>query len=1336
MLPQESKSSTLLECSTSYVDSPASSSVVLLSQSDHQLRSKRSEGDGQLQSVQELGPGAESNSPVSGTASNPSVITAQTAGTERTELNSSMVSPVDRNSYSTTLETGSHGAQPNRAASAPVQSQPINVPELTPSHSEGGVIHDLANGKQTTGASSQSTSENSRSSDESGDKVFLPIDVQKTVFIRGPATNRRWGFSNNIGLKGGSEASTLNAGTAQWGAPPPSGTQWGAQPPNPQPSQWGLNSNSPQQTQWGTPTATQNRIQAPPPTAQSQSGMTQQPPSPLTQPQQQGAGWGQPPKPQLSPTNSQPPQGQQNSPSQSGAGIPSINNNMSKTLEQLSNIKEVIFAQDGWSSSNVVQESRWDVPASPEPANKEVPMWKQTASNGTEVWEAYLRSGGATTAPPVDNTPKTPWGRAPKTNFGGTWDEEDDTPESASMWTGVPPASQAPPPQPWGVVPPMGGPPSGQQQAPQTPMWKKDGDWGSMGPSAAGPGWSDRGMGVVRPELGVGPAPWQQGKPPGSMGGGQWGGALPPKDLTKPTGWDDPTMQAIKRANSIDDGTNLWGTAQKPSTGWQEMPNPKMGGRGMPSGPPPRAPPGGVNPDISWGAGPPHNVPWPDAGREPGWGLDEVPTTPSWMKKVPSVGPGGWGVEPDMYEPSWPGSGRGPQRPTREMVWNSKPYRILIEMGFKKEDVETALINSSGKLEDALEMLNAGRQNMFGGDLNRDMPPFDPSYSNRFGGQTSQNMQFGSQAGLVSGMSKFLPNQQVPPPMATRQPSQPPMMYPGRGAMGRSDIRAEAAPSGGANAANQNQVRYLVSQIQMAVTAGHLNPQILNQPLAPQTLYLLNQLLQQIKTLQTLTAEHQQMMARRGQVPQPTIQRVVQQVAQVKNQISSLQAQIQTQQNMFIKQGGSSAPFLGGADPFKDSIASISAGLQNMAVQEGHSSQSRLGTWKLPSLDSKESDYAMDFMRAPGSAGAGKFNSPSDTWSTLSRNTSESGWPDSTASEVGTASDSGKDTWSSVPNQQAYSSISDLVPEFEPGKPWKGHPIKSVDDDPTLTPGQFALSSLKDSDIFQSGKQSPSQQPSVTGDFTPLTSLSSNAWSFSTTTSTSTTPAFGGGLGKFGGNGGTKSTWADTTPSSADLWNAGSVKGGASRGPPPGIKGSQSWGTGQSRSGGSNWGGNGSPWLLLRNLTPQIDGSTLKTLCLQHGPLQNFHLYLNHGIALVRYSSGDEAAKAQCALNSCVLGNTTILAEVPSETDVHAWLSQLGGGSSNNQSQWQGMRGSTPTSKQTNDGWGVWANSSGVASASGSSVWSAPSLEREGNSGMNASLNAFLPGDLLGGESM
>lgn len=43
------------------------------------------------------------------------------------------------------------------------------------------------------------------------------------------------------------------------------------------------------------------------------------------------------------------------------------------------------------------------------------------------------------------------------------------------------------------------------------------------------------------------------------------------------------------------------------------------------------------------------------------------------------------------------------------------------------------------------------------------------------------------------------------------------------------------------------QLRMLVQQIQMAVQAGYLNHQILNQPLAPSTLILLNQLLTHIK---------------------------------------------------------------------------------------------------------------------------------------------------------------------------------------------------------------------------------------------------------------------------------------------------------------------------------------------------------------------------------------------------------------------------------------------------------------------------------------------------------
>lgn len=62
----------------------------------------------------------------------------------------------------------------------------------------------------------------------------------------------------------------------------------------------------------------------------------------------------------------------------------------------------------------------------------------------------------------------------------------------------------------------------------------------------------------------------------------------------------------------------------------------------------------------------------------------------------------------------------------------------------------------------------------------------------------------------------------------------------------------QAAPFNQSQRNSQNQpsaqqLQMLVKQIQMAVGAGYLNQQILNQPLSPQTLLLLNQLLQQIK---------------------------------------------------------------------------------------------------------------------------------------------------------------------------------------------------------------------------------------------------------------------------------------------------------------------------------------------------------------------------------------------------------------------------------------------------------------------------------------------------------
>lgn len=173
---------------------------------------------------------------------------------------------------------------------------------------------------------------------------------------------------------------------------------------------------------------------------------------------------------------------------------------------------------------------------------------------------------------------------------------------------------------------------------------------------------------------------------------------------------------------------------------------------------------------------------------------------------------------------------------------------------------------------------------------------------------------------------------------------------------------------------------------------------------------------------------------------------------------------------------------------------------------------------------------------------------------------------------------------------------------------------------------------------------------------------------------------------------------------------------------------------------------------------------------MQHGPLNNFHLFLNHGIALAKYSTRDEASKvsillvfvylnsnnvysichlfiqqAQGALNSCVLGNTTIFAESPAENEVHGLLQQLNqqGTSGNNWSRGGGnnqnkqLQSSNTGSIQTpSDAWSTNAGSSQLWS---SALWGGPPTSMDTSDPHRAtpsSLNSFLPGDLLGGESM
>ncbi|XP_041941471.1 trinucleotide repeat-containing gene 6B protein-like isoform X2 [Alosa sapidissima] len=240
-------------------------------------------------------------------------------------------------------------------------------------------------------------------------------------------------------------------------------------------------------------------------------------------------------------------------------------------------------------------------------------------------------------------------------------------------------------------------------------------------------------------------------------------------------------------------------------------------------------------------------------------------------------------------------------------------------------------------------------------------------------------------------------------------------------------------------------------------------------------------------------------------------------------------------------------------------------------------------------------------------------------------------------------------------------------PEFQPGVPWKGIQSADPESDPYVTPG---------------GVLSPHDPPNLsdtdhqllrdnTGSNPALNTLlpSPGAWPYSASESPLSNAHSSAKYSEY------KSSWPPEPIGHSKSWKTNRNSSQPSR-PPPGLTNQKQslaspWPTGGPRL-ARGWGGGssqetrfesdsawsdgsaprGSCWLLLSNLTPQIDGSTLRTICMQHGPLLTFHLGLTQGSALIRYSTPQEAAKAQSALHMCVLGNTTILAEFVSEEDV------------------------------------------------------------------------------------
>uniref|UniRef100_A0A3B3ZHX2 TNRC6 PABC binding domain-containing protein n=1 Tax=Periophthalmus magnuspinnatus TaxID=409849 RepID=A0A3B3ZHX2_9GOBI len=363
------------------------------------------------------------------------------------------------------------------------------------------------------------------------------------------------------------------------------------------------------------------------------------------------------------------------------------------------------------------------------------------------------------------------------------------------------------------------------------------------------------------------------------------------------------------------------------------------------------------------------------------------------------------------------------------------------------------------------------------------------------------------------------------------------------------------------------------------------------------------------------------------------------------------------------------------------------------------------------------------------------------------------------------------DNWHRTPGSKLSHkpATSSWPPEFQPGVPWKG--IQSSGDpesDPYMTPGGSVLGSpgppgLNDSD-HQLLRDNIGPNPSLN------TSLPSpGAWPYSASDS----PLNNAHIYSTRKYSEYKPSWPPEPIGQNKMWKTNRNSSQLPR-PPPGLTNQKQafpspWGSGGPRLARS-WGGGGvnqesrfgqawsdgtacrsSCWLLLSNLTPQIDGSTLRTICMQHGPLLTFHLGLTQGSALIRYSSRQEAAKAQGALHMCVLGNTTILAEFVSEEEVARYFahSQAGGecpspgtvvAGGAQSSSGAGVAvassgGSSPGSERASGGTsgrsGLWGGmSAGYPGGGGSSLWGAPQIEERHQMDSPA---ALLPGDLLGG---
>ncbi|CAL1529889.1 unnamed protein product [Lymnaea stagnalis] len=1034
-----------------------------------------------------------------------------------------------------------------------------------------------------------------------------------------------------------------------------------------------------------------------------------------------------------------------------GLKVPPVNSAPQTVINsKQEEILRAIENHEGWGSRPIRQDTSWDVDNSPKSHRKfstdsnagASNVWNN--SNGTAIWEAVRENqSGNWEAAPAGNTwnaekEQAKWSFPPKPlQDPNTWTVGNgNDPKTFGTWGAAGGAGDASNKM-WGQKTEIGSwgesGGGGVQRTTSISSWGDDGDAG---------GWDDQrrvtsGMGsmqaIVPPSPGMsgqtvvpnmvsqnitglnvpvmGGADvtlWNESPKPGWNPGNvtaltrtkldeQWN--KPPPNRT---GWGDPTQDNVK----VDDGTSIW-AANVPK---QLPPQVKQSGWGE------------TAPQAQWNATVGAKPKAPAGLDEASWAMAQRAKSGRYPDDVSanSVEVGYWnGLPQDNSTWNDPAALRGvrkitgqQQMPPKYMGSSNNPptqmraklLQELMDMGFRKEEAQNALITNNMNLKMALSDLKSSNGGMSRRDMDIDMFQSNGSqsrlsYMSGMGADDLTDIRPDQVPTFSSLQNTQFPNSQVPnQPFMPNNSGMPPSGLNASSSSNNSSLqqklmqkmqqqqapptptlgpRGQMPPVGSTSnnqvPQQQQQQQQILAQLRQAVNNGFISPQLLNYQLPHNILVLLQQLLQLQSALQTMVTKQQQMLQQAraaGNRSNPQLEQMPGIITNINQQIINLQKQLQqAQNNLFSSQKppNISQPPSGlmsshsGQQPISniaENLDALSSDLANVALQ----SQSRLTTqWKASSDTSADGTTTPTTgndengeNKAAGAKGMLQASSPNmnlipgglgmtgdKTWSSNMSATSSSNWPLSSNDSAGTNSQSDLKMPGSVSTSTSSilsgmpSGLTDVIPEFIPGKPWQGL-TKNVEDDPHVTPGSIQLQrSLSVNRVHDDSLNNLDGHKLNSG----------NSWGVSSYKSDNSL-----GLSQLG-----------------------------SRPPPPPVMlpgksgGQQQWQSGFNRQaswphssnsaftkvGGSNWNDRTaiSSWILFKNLNQSVMESTFRSFCARPGSYNNFFYHVP--MALVQYSSGELAMKAQQQLNNQPLGSAIINAEFIGENDAQRLASQF-----------------------------------------------------------------------------